>query len=405
MDQVIVEITSTATIAIAVFGIVFSLLQTEHSYVRRCFAMFLSAVAINNLPDALARVLETMDPVYALTGDLIVWFPSTLCLAPLFWLYVHAVTAPANQRPERIYRHLVLPGLAMIVGCLVAVTPGALRVVSDAEPTTLPSGWSLGLIAALVALQLAVYFQVGVYLFLVVRRLMRYRIQLRDVYSSTEAHELRWIYVIGGLGAVFWLTAVLLPFLAVDPAQLNAFAVVLSIASLSGLALVAVTTLWGLRQRPPLVPDVTQGQALHSADVHTPEHTSEKYEKSALSPEAANRIARKLRMAMEQDHLHRDANLSLWGLARHIGASPNYVSQTLSEVIGESFFDFVNAYRIAEAKELLAQTDDTVLAITYEVGFNARSSFYNAFKRFTGQTPTGYRKTLSLPVGLDDSKA
>jgi YesN/AraC family two-component response regulator len=106
---------------------------------------------------------------------------------------------------------------------------------------------------------------------------------------------------------------------------------------------------------------------------------------------------------MEVDNLHRDANLSLWALARHIGASSNYISQTLNEVIGESFFDFVNSYRIAEAKILLTTTNDSVLNITYDVGFNARSSFYNAFKRQTGQTPTTYRKNMSQRDGMDDT--
>ena len=100
---------------------------------------------------------------------------------------------------------------------------------------------------------------------------------------------------------------------------------------------------------------------------------------------------------MERDHLHRDPNLSLWALSRHIGASPNYVSQTLNEIIGESFFDFVNRYRIEEAMNRLEATDDNVLTITYDVGFNARSSFYNAFKRVTGQTPTSYRKNIVSP--------
>jgi len=142
----------------------------------------------------------------------------------------------------------------------------------------------------------------------------------------------------------------------------------------------------------------------HIPGTQPSDQQGEKYEKSALSAEASARITRKLRVAMETDHLHRDPNLSLWVLARHIGASPNYISQTLNEVIGESFFDFVNRYRIEEAKTLLSSSNDTVLAITYDVGFNARSSFYNAFKRVTGETPSHYRKKMSQRDGMDDNK-
>lgn len=154
-----------------------------------------------------------------------------------------------------------------------------------------------------------------------------------------------------------------------------------------GLGLLVIILLNGLRQKPSLAPDVATTDAMVT-----------KYEKSALTSDMAIRIERKLRMAMTEDQLHRDPNLSLWSLARHIGASPNYISQTLNENIGESFFDFVNGYRIADAQSLLRDTDDTVLTITYDAGFNSRSSFYTAFKKVTGQTPTAYRQAMSAPA-------
>lgn len=402
MEQIIVEMTSTATIAITLFGIAFCLTQAKRSNVSRNFAMFLAAVAVNNVPDAFGRILEKMNDAFTQMAEIIIWSPSSLCLAPLFWFYVFSLTSSEDQRPLRLRWHLLLPGLAIVVGVLISITPNNVSGLLLGDDAGLASGWSLALLSVMALLQLSVFVQIAVYLILIVRRLLRYRIMLRDVYSSTEAHELRWIYVIGGLGALFWAASVIIQFLVLDPTRTTAQAVVFGMASFIGLALVSTTTFWGLRQRPPLLPDGDAPQSAEVTDAEEPTKPAEKYEKSALSTEASKRIARKLRAAMEQDQLHRDPNLSLWVLARHIGASPNYISQTLSEVIGESFFDFVNGYRIAEAKDMLANTDDTVLAITYEVGFNARSSFYNAFKRLTGQTPTSYRKALSLPVGLDD---
>ena len=58
------------------------------------------------------------------------------------------------------------------------------------------------------------------------------------------------------------------------------------------------------------------------------------------------------------------------------------------------FFDYINEYRINDAKTLLKeQTDLTVLEILYKIGFNSKSSFYTAFKKETQQTPTKYRKS------------
>ncbi len=393
MDQIIAEMISTATIAIAMLGVTFCLMQTEYTRVSQSFALFLAAVAVNNLPEAFTRLAPSSLDLYAQPTDSLLWLASSLCLAPLFWIYVVTLTSTDARRPARLYRHFILPALAVLTGLVMIPAPQELWAEVPPDDIIASFGWWTLLIAAVALLQIAAYPQMAVYLFLIIRRMMRYRLRLRDYYASTEEHELRWIYIIGGLGALFWISQALVLVLAFDPARTTIPPLFVAITGLAGLGLVFTTILWGMRQRPPLMPD--------PEDATPP---PDKYEKSALSTEASTRITRKLRVAMEQDHLHRDPNLSLWTLAKHIGASPNYISQTLNEAVGESFFDFVNGYRIAEAKTRLSTTDDTVLTITYDVGFNARSSFYNAFKRVTGQTPTEYRKTLSRREGMDDIK-
>ena len=402
MDLIIAEMISTATIAIAVFGIVFSLMQTEHARVRQSFAMFLAAVAVNNGPEAFNRLLQPGQSTYAQPADMILWLPSALLLAPLFWIYVVTLTSTAQRGPAHFYRHLVLPAIGAVVGLVTIMSPQYLWSDTVPDDVLQAFGWWSVLVVVVALLQVAVYPQMGIYLFLIVRRMMRYRLKLRDFYASTEEHELRWIYVIGGLGFVFWLGQALILLIAFDIENTETPLAFVIVTGLAGLGLVATMILWGLRQKPPLAPGPDDGPLATMSETPSAGPSGDKYEKSALSTEASSRIARKLRSAMEIDHLHRDPNLSLWVLARHIGASPNYISQTLNEVIGESFFDFVNGYRIAEAKTRLSTSEDTVLTITYDVGFNARSSFYNAFKRVTGQTPTHYRKTLSQRDGMDD---
>ena len=70
----------------------------------------------------------------------------------------------------------------------------------------------------------------------------------------------------------------------------------------------------------------------------------------------------------------------------------NYISQTLNETLSINFFDFVNQWRIEAAKPKIIANQDTVLNIALEVGFNARPSFYKAFKQETGITPSEFRK-------------
>ena len=390
MDEIFVELTSTATFAIALLGAAFCLMQTAYSTVSRSFAAFLASVAVNNTPDAFRRLTETLPNSLEQAIDMAVW-PSSLFLAPLFWIYVFTVTSPEQRLPARLIGHFILPCLAILAALSILASPADIRssVLSDNED--LGTGWSLTLGVGAGLLQIALYPQIAFYLILILRRLMRFRLQLRDVYASTEQHELRWIYVICGLGGLFWLTQTILIAIFIGQANANTQSAFVIVTSLIGLALVTAAVLWGLRQRPPLLPDPDPQEP----DGPTNDQGPGKYERSALSKEASQRLGRKLRSAMEVDRLYEDPNLSLWALARHIGASPNYISQTLNAEIGESFFDFVNGYRVVEAKKLLETTDKSVLTITYDVGFNARSSFYNAFKRVTGDTPSNYRKNVS----------
>ncbi|MBM7069767.1 AraC family transcriptional regulator [Actibacterium sp. 188UL27-1] len=399
MTETILDMIGTATLAIAVFGVVFCVMRQQFQPIYRSLAWFLVAIALNNVPMAFERAIAAAKDPYLEAGVAMISLVGGFCLAPFFWMYVVTLTSTAPRRSPYLCAHLALPALAACVALLMALMPQDVLVFLVSEEGSDPTGWPLIVLVMLALLNLAFYVQLPVYLYLTVRRLLRYRRQLRDVYASTEQHELRWIYLIGALGVLFWLSQIMDLWSVFVPQ-----AAVLSSPAASGVGFVlfATATLWGLRQRPALVPDSDTDLSPPDADEGTPERDGERYQKSTLPPERSERLARKLRAAMEIDHLYRDPDLSLWSLARHIGASPNHISQTLNVTLGETFFDFVNGYRIAEAMQMLVQTDETVLTITYDVGFNARSSFYTAFKRVTGQTPTGYRKTLSGSKGLDE---
>jgi AraC-like DNA-binding protein len=64
----------------------------------------------------------------------------------------------------------------------------------------------------------------------------------------------------------------------------------------------------------------------------------------------------------------------------------------------------VNEYRIKKAMEILRDPQHekmTVLEVLYEVGFNSKSSFNTVFKKYTGKTPTQYRKSSDLAVKVE----
>lgn len=116
---------------------------------------------------------------------------------------------------------------------------------------------------------------------------------------------------------------------------------------------------------------------------------------SAKQGERLKKDAEKLQRFMTAQKPYLDFELTLQKLATQIGMPEKDLSLALNQELGKHFFDFVNDYRIAEAKTLLSSTEHrhlTVLEVLYQVGFNSKSSFYTAFKKATQQTPSAYRK-------------
>jgi AraC-like DNA-binding protein len=88
-------------------------------------------------------------------------------------------------------------------------------------------------------------------------------------------------------------------------------------------------------------------------------------------------------------------SLSIYDLAKQINMPTRELSLLINHDLNQHFFDFVNGFRIRKAMEILADPDKndlTVLEILYDVGFNSKSSFNTAFKKYTQLTPTDYRK-------------
>jgi AraC-like DNA-binding protein len=78
-----------------------------------------------------------------------------------------------------------------------------------------------------------------------------------------------------------------------------------------------------------------------------------------------------------------------------LSVSPHLLSQILNEKLNRNFSDFVNYYRIEEAKQILSSPRGDrlkVIAVAFEVGFNTKVAFYNAFKKYTKMTPSQYRE-------------
>ncbi len=121
----------------------------------------------------------------------------------------------------------------------------------------------------------------------------------------------------------------------------------------------------------------------------------QKYVKSGLDYDAQNLIYEKIKEALQVQKIFKDPELNLKSFANSLQVSPHHLSQVINDQFQLSYYDLISYHRIEEAKRILVDPrlqHLTILAISYEAGFNSKSAFNRAFKKMTGKTPSEFKK-------------
>jgi len=95
-----------------------------------------------------------------------------------------------------------------------------------------------------------------------------------------------------------------------------------------------------------------------------------------------------------EERYYQDNTLTLQKLSQHLGTNRQYLSNYINQVKGMTFYDYINEFRLSEAKTLLdgKGTDNqySLEDISMAVGFNSYSTFLRSFKKKYGKTPSQY---------------
>ncbi len=124
------------------------------------------------------------------------------------------------------------------------------------------------------------------------------------------------------------------------------------------------------------------------------EKTASKYQKSSLSTDQKAQIIEALDTYMKGKPYYY-SNLTIDEVAEALQTNSKYLSQVINETYQKNFYTYINVFRINDSKEMLLSTqfeNYSMEGIAKTVGFNSKSSFYSAFKKYTGYTPTGLKK-------------
>lgn len=124
-------------------------------------------------------------------------------------------------------------------------------------------------------------------------------------------------------------------------------------------------------------------------------------------PEQADiQLYNKVQQLMKSEQLYLKKGLSLTDLSERLGASGRAISASIRHFSGMSFNHFINEYRVRHAMEQLEDERQDYLsldAIYTKCGFASKTTFYSAFDRVAGITPSQYRKVCRKQHSSGDS--
>ena len=94
-------------------------------------------------------------------------------------------------------------------------------------------------------------------------------------------------------------------------------------------------------------------------------------------------------------YLHENFSRALtrWEIAEAVGVSEDYLSRVFNRELGISPWEYLNRFRVLQAKTLLSQTDESIQSIARKVGFNDQSYFSRVFHKINGVSPQAYRES------------
>lgn len=388
MKSYIFNIHDVVLLMTAAESILLALLQAAMPAQTRLYGRLLSLFLLVIATVAAATLILWNDQIYL--GHTIdrYWIPYLLIFAlmlkgPALFLYIAAITRPRFTLKPIYLAHLA-PGIVSVgVMALFGIDGNDMRHI-----------WTMGQNSP--EAQVALLWDAAklvplIYALAAVILVQRYFAKLKDEYSHFSNTEPRWLHILTMGFLISWAWSLVVHVIAKYASEETADYLGIADNYLTFILINALFT-YSLLYAHQLLSTRTEETRAPSEAVP-----------SDLAIE-------RVRQAMEEEKVFLRANLNIEQFSSMIDYPVKDVSSVINKHFGTNFFEFVNSYRVEEAKQLLtdpAHADKTILDILLESGFNSKSAFHRFFKRLAGMPPSEYRKQHSqaAPKTVDEQPA
>jgi AraC-like DNA-binding protein len=303
-------------------------------------------------------------------------FITSLSFGPL--LYLHAIALTTQAVPKNWYLHLYPYGIQFLAQALVFPLPLELK-----------NRWDTLAHAPIIdpILDIASFISIGAYGYLVWLLYRSYTRGLAQVRADDAKFDPSWlrnaVFSVGALGIV-WLGFFIADRLDPSRDYFDKYWLYMGIASIGVYLGIA-----GWRNANLAYPVVAETIDIAEDEANIPNLTANRDWRA---------MGAQFVLAVDQNRLWLDPDLTLTTLAKKLGTNTTYLSKALNEGAGQSFSAFINQRRVREVQELLKHESKSkdLLAIAFEAGFNSKASFNRAFAEFAGMGPAAWRRNQSL---------
>lgn len=312
----------------------------------------------------LTYALELIIPILKYS-DIIIHYPRLKLLPvdfrwltiPLFYVYVQKISI--LPKVKNIY-YLLIPGvIALILNTIIFFQSVASKEIIR-NSTWFKSFDFLGLIFSF-------FISIKILLFI-----NKHTTELKNQYSFTQSKELQWAKLFLLIGIIFIIIS-----FGLNSDSLY-FILLMSIVNVALLYWVSIK---GIRQQ-------NIQTLIQLSDSNKNNQESEKV--TIQNKKMDIDLFKKIEQYIILEKMYTQANLTITDVARGIKEQPKRVSGLVNLIAGKNFKSYINSFRVAEAKKLLKNKKFDYLSIEgvgFEVGFQSKSTFYEAFKKETGTTP------------------
>ncbi len=372
----------------------FALLTTKHN--NKTANYLLSVLIILFSYYTLIKILSNTSEILNYPYLIRTYRPIFILACALIYFYCKALANPDFKFTYKDSLHLVPFGIYALIMLPFFFSDPATKIASlSLQPFTL--SWIIER-----GFWVIVFFS---YFGLSFRIIHIYQQHIKDIFSNIEKVKLNWLKNLLFAFAAIWMTA-LLRFLTAygKVGYENKFLVPIL------LCMIIFLIGWYALRQPEIFSDrwdkVINANNQQSVSIVSVEKNPQKeparlkqppkYEHSSLRERDISRHKDNLINYLEQEKPYTEPDLKLQDLADHLNIPSYQLSQIINTEIQQNFYDLINSYRIADAKQRLLDPKSqniTIIAIAYDVGFNSKSTFNNAFKKYTKMTPSQFKKS------------